>query len=273
MKRLFCLTILLCALATSPIALIAGPEPLPSGKEMKQLAPAPAPECNWSGLYVGLTGGGQFGHAEDVNIDGYRAGGPDREWGYDQSGVIAGGEIGYNWQWNWLVLGPEVDLGYMNIDGAAFEPDPAPGTPGFDVLEQELRGRTESDFYATFRGRIGVAFNKWLFYATGGGIGVNWDTGVRDDCTVSPCGSDSIDAHRQDFAWGWTGGGGVEWMLGCHWSVKAEYLFYQLDDQNFSGVRFFEGKVSQQQSSDGTFRFTAHDHGNIVRAGLNYKFW
>ncbi len=33
-------------------------------------------------------------------------------------GVIAGGQIGYNYQWNWLVLGIEGDLGYMNTDGS-----------------------------------------------------------------------------------------------------------------------------------------------------------
>src|SRR5438093_13250347 len=91
MKELFRLTILFCACAGLPLSALAGPEPLPSGKEMKQVAPAPLPECNWTGFYVGLHVGGQFGHAEDVDIDSFgRAVGPEpRPWGYDQSGVVA----------------------------------------------------------------------------------------------------------------------------------------------------------------------------------------
>jgi outer membrane immunogenic protein len=260
MKQLFRQAILFCAFAGLPLGALAGPEA--SGKEMKQVAPAPLPECNWTGFYIGLHVGGQFGHAEDVDVDRYQfnARGPDpfnREWGYSQSGVVAGGQIGYNFQWNWLVLGPEIDLGYMNIEGSAVDPDTV------EHRGSDTRGHSDSDFYATFRGRIGIALNQWLFYATGGGIAVNWDTSVRDDCNTRPCGFDLIDAHTQDFDWGWTVGGGIERMIACHWSIKAEYLFYQLDTQDFSGVddRFGD-----------TFRFRAHDQGHIVRGGLNYKF-
>src|SRR5256885_9338695 len=118
MKQLIRLTILFCACAALALTAVAGPEALPSGKEMKQVAPAPLPECNWSGFYLGLHVGGQFGHAEDVDIDKFQPDsiGPEpRPWGYDQSGVIAGGQVGYNHQWNWIVLGIEADGGYMNI--------------------------------------------------------------------------------------------------------------------------------------------------------------
>src|SRR5256886_16404823 len=87
-----------------------------SGKEMKQVAPAPLPECNWTGFYIGLNVGGQFGHSEDRDLDGYQAP-PPNQWGYDEDGIIGGGQVGYNYQWNWLVLGVEADGGYMNLDG------------------------------------------------------------------------------------------------------------------------------------------------------------
>src|SRR5436190_5618969 len=96
MKQLIRLTILFCACAALALTAVAGPEALPSGKEMKQVAPAPLPECNWTGFYIGLNVGGQFGHAEDVNIDDYGfAEGPDpRPSGYDRSGAVAGGQVG-----------------------------------------------------------------------------------------------------------------------------------------------------------------------------------
>src|SRR5438309_12108930 len=43
----------------------AGPEPLPSGKAMKEVVPAPAPSCfDWSGIYIG-----GFGVYKPRNVD------------------------------------------------------------------------------------------------------------------------------------------------------------------------------------------------------------
>src|SRR5436190_6670234 len=117
MKQLIRLTILFCTCAALALTVVAGPEPLSSGKEMKQVAPAPVPECNWTGFYIGLNVGGQWGHSEDRDLDGYSTFDPGNLWGYDESGIVAGGQIGYNFQWNWLVVGIEGDVGYMNLDG------------------------------------------------------------------------------------------------------------------------------------------------------------
>jgi outer membrane immunogenic protein len=261
-KQLIRLTTLFCACAALALTAVAGPEPLPSGKEMKQVAPAPLPECNWTGFYIGLNVGGQWGHSEDRDLDGYSTREEGNIWGYDESGVIAGGTIGYNYQWNWLVLGIEGDGGYMNLEGN--------GVSRFDArfLGSDTHGKTDSDFYTTIRGRLGFAWGHWLFYATGGGIGVNLTTRVIDNCDTGACGDELIHADTTDFNWGWTGGGGIEYMFGCHWTAKAEYLRYQLDDQNFSGAAHFsDGDFA------GRFRFTGiGTEGNIVRAGLNYKF-
>jgi outer membrane immunogenic protein len=263
MKQLTCLTIAACASLALALTALGGPEPLPSGKEMKQVAPAPPPECNWTGFYIGVNVGGQWGHAENEDFN-YNFGVPNefegpKQWGYDQSGVIAGGQIGYNYQWNWLVLGIEGDLGYMNLDGHGTEP----GSPGGDT-----RGESSSDFYTTIRGRIGLAWGHWLFYGTGGGIGVNWDSRVIDDCAFSDsCGDELVHAGHQDFTWGWTGGGGVEYMFGCHWTIRAEYLRYKLDDQDYSGTIIFDGENVGQAHFKGI-----GPEGNIFRAALNYKF-
>ena len=264
MKQLTCLTTIFCACVALALNAFGGPEPLPSGKEMKQVAPAPPPECNWSGFYIGVNVGGQFGHSEDKDFD-YNFGVPNgfdgpKPWGYDESGVVGGGQIGYNFQWNWLVLGVEADGGYMNLDGNGTEP----GSPGGDT-----RGHTDSDFFTTVRGRLGLAWGHWLFYGTGGWIGVNQETKVTDDCAFSgACGDELIHAGGTDFRSGWTGGGGVEYMLGCHWTIRAEYLRFQLDDHSFSAEATFRGVPVGTAS-----HFTAPGtEGNIFRAALNYKF-
>jgi len=226
-------------------AAFAGTE-MYSGKESKVVAPGPAPTlCDWTGFYIGLHAGGQFGHSETTDLDDWNF--PDKEWGYSESGFNGGGQFGYNFQWHWLVTGPEFDVGYMNLHGH-----------GREVGTTDSFGETDSDFYTTLRGRVGVALDCWLFYATGGGIGVNYTTRFHDT------GADNgnvLDARTNDFDWGWTVGGGVERMINRHWSIKAEYLYYKLDDQHFSGV--FGGT---------RFGFNAETEGNIIRAGLNYKF-
>jgi outer membrane immunogenic protein len=255
MKRTSGLIAILGGCVALAINAFGGPEPLPSGKEIKQVAPAPPPECNWTGFYIGIGIGGQWGHSQDKDLDDYNF--PDKPWGYDESGVIAGGQVGYNFQWNWLVLGVEAEGGYMNLDGRGVEP----GSAGADTV-----GKSSSDFFTTIRGRLGFAFGHWLFYGTGGGIGVNYETSVKDDCNTFPCSPDLIDAHKQEFDWGWTGGGGIEYMLGCHWTLRAEYLRYQLDDQHFEATNDIFGRTT------GVFRFHGNTEGNIFRAALNYKF-
>jgi outer membrane immunogenic protein len=261
MKQLTCVTIAACVVVALTMTAFGGPESVSNGKEMKQVAPAPVPECNWTGFYIGLNIGGQWGHSEDKDHD-YNVGPPpfqdfDKPWGYDESGVVAGGQVGYNFQWNWLVLGVEAEGGYMDLNGRGDEP----GSPGDDTV-----GKSDSDFFTTIRGRLGVAFGHWLFYGTGGGIGVNYETTVIDDCNVFPCGASLIDAHKQEFDWGWTAGGGIEYMLNCHWTIRAEYLRYELDKQDFSGTEFIRG------TAFGDHDFKANTEGNIIRGALNYKF-
>src|SRR5438477_6927468 len=132
-----------CALA---ISAAAGPTPLPESKEAKEIAPAPEPmpACNWQGFYVGVHAGGDFGEstATDFAYNVF----PARDWSYDVSGFNGGAQAGYNLQlWSKLVVGVETDLGYLGLNGEGTEP----ASPGGDTV-----GKTESDFYMTWRGRV-----------------------------------------------------------------------------------------------------------------------
>ena len=122
--------------------------------------------------------------------------------------------------------------------------------------------RTESDFYTTLRGRVGIALNhQWLIYATGGAIGLNFHTSVDDDSTTP--GSGLVDTSKRGFDWGYTVGGGVEHGINRHWSIKLEYLYFALDKQTSSGVA---------STDSGTYRFANETTGNILRLGVNYRF-
>ena len=234
----------------------AGPESLPSGKETKEIAPIAPSLTNWAGLYIGVHGGGQFGHSETADLDDYYIF-AHHHFGYSESGFNAGGQLGYNIQVKRFVFGPEFDFGYLNVDGDGHEPQRALRPPGIGT------GSTDSDFYTTIRARAGFALGPqgdWLLYTTVGAIGVNYYThffAIDENIT-------GIDASTTNFAWGYTVGGGLEKKLWRHWSIKAEYLYFSLDDQSFSG--------EENRQFGEFYRFTGETMGHIVRGGLNFQF-
>lgn len=254
-------------LAGAALALtaLAGPEPMPqSDKQSKEVAPPPSlPSCDWRGVYFGLHAGGQFGHSQTNDLDEYYLF-AHHHFGYSESGFAGGGQIGYNFQFGQFVFGPEFDLGYMDLDGHGAEP--------MHLFQGEASGRTDSDFYITLRGRVGYALDWhgcWLLYATGGAIGVNYKTSY----VVDEVGAPGINTSKTEFNWGPTVGGGIERQLGRHWSIKIEYLYFDLDEQSFVGV---EQRMLTTHAPNGIigepFRFEGETFGHIVRAGLNFRF-
>jgi outer membrane immunogenic protein len=64
---------------------------------------------------------------------------------------------------------------------------------------------------------------------------------------------------------GWTAGGGIEYAFLNNWSVKVEYLYYNLGRTM--------GTIVYPYSPDfSTLTGVTRHNGNIVRAGLNYNF-
>jgi outer membrane immunogenic protein len=257
MKALTYSLIAIFACAVLTFTGYAGPEPIRDYKDAKTVVPV-VEGCNWTGFYIGATGGGVFGDSDATDIDDYNVVfGADRSWSYDASGFTGGIQIGYNHQWKWLVLGIEGDLGYLGLDGAGRQP----GSPGDDTF-----GKTDSDVYTTFRGKVGVAFNCFMLYFTGGGIGINTEFSVIDDDDIPPAGTALGHGGVNEFQWGYTLGGGGEYAFNRHWSVKMEYLFFSLERERFA----FNG-VSQIGTPFVT-NFDTQTDGHILRGGLNYRF-
>jgi outer membrane immunogenic protein len=179
------------------------------------------PPFTWTGAYVGIYGGGGFGRS---NFSAPLASG-----GFDLSGAVAGGTLGYNYQMGQAVLGIEGDGGWSNIRGSS--------------TCAGLSCETRNDWLATVRGRLGYAAGRFMPYVTGGAAFGNIKTSVA---TLG-----STDTTRT----GWTAGGGVEMHIAGPWSAKLEYLYVDL------------GRGDSLTGSNTKF------DTNIVRAGLNYKFW
>jgi opacity protein-like surface antigen len=139
--------------------LIAAPLSAANAADMALKAPPAAPPAayNWTGFYVGAEGGGGWGRAEDTDVGGFDSG------PFSLSGGLIGGTVGYNWQIDKIVLGLEGDGFGAWIKGSTVGTPPlnlCGGAPSF----------CESDLQAlgTFRGRAGVAIDRFLPYVTGG---------------------------------------------------------------------------------------------------------
>ena len=79
----------------------------------------------------------------------------------------------------------------------------------------------------TLTGRIGVAADHWLFYAKGGGAWVGNNSFTVNDLTTGQ----SVSSSNGGWNTGWTVGGGIEWAFAGPWSVKLEYDYIKLVQQ------------------------------------------
>jgi outer membrane immunogenic protein len=253
------------------LTVVAGPEPLPSGKEMKQVAPAPVAECfNWTGFYVGGFGGFKFASV-DTNleatglwftspvdkdsIDAHTAN------NLDADGGEVGGLLGYNYQWHCWVFGVEADGGYLwsrdSFDSGTF------ATGGL-ATDKSIQQAFKTHYLSTFGGRLGYSLGRWLPYVTGGlALGdIDYETRLHN---VAPNGVYFSSGEKSNDNAGWMVGGGLQYALTDHWSVRAQYQYVDLGSVSFD-----------QPGSAGFVGFSTHSEAELrehnASFALMYKF-
>ena len=210
---------------------------------------------DWTGPYIGIQGGYAWGTNDvevDTNLDIVTTAAialiPPDDDDIDIDGWVGGLHLGYLWQQDSLVLGIEGDGEFADIDGDTDvflnEGDPAP----IGEVEQEI------DWLASLRLRAGIAWDRTLFYATGG-LAVG---GVEVSADLGEIGSES----ESDTEWGWTIGGGIEHAFTDSLSARIEYRYTDLGDTD----------VSVENERIGTADFEAENTFHAVRAGLSWHF-
>jgi outer membrane immunogenic protein len=163
-------------------------------------APAYVQAYNWTGAYIGINGGGGWGRSD--------ASAPFGSGGFNTSGGLVGGTLGYNWQAGQAVFGVEGDLDWSNIRGSS--------TCGGGAFSCE----TKNQWLGTARGRIGYAFDRFMPFVTGG-LAVG-------DIKSTVGGVGSSDTTKA----GWTVGGGLEAAISGPLTAKIEYLYADLGRAN-----------------------------------------
>jgi len=99
------------------------------------------------------------------------------------------------------------------------------------------------------RGRAGYAFDRFMVYGTGGAAFGD----LQAAAGVLPFNSTT--------QVGWTAGAGIEYAFLPNWTAKVEYLYVDLGSQScpFANCAGTATTVSLTE--------------NVIRAGINFKFW
>ena len=189
----------------------------------------------WTGFYLGGSLGigksdakWKFGDATTADHKGF--------------GGLAGLQAGYNWQSGSILAGVEADYSWARVKGSASCPNPA------------FNCGSELSNMASVRGRLGwvVTPTAMVYFTAGLGHGeAKWT--AKDALTNTAIGNGGFTQSKN----GLVLGGGAEFMLAKNWTMKAEYLRYNLG--SVSGV-------PGTAASD--LRMTA----DTFKLGLNYKF-
>jgi outer membrane immunogenic protein len=230
---------------------------------VKAAPPPAAPPSTWTGWYVGANIGWGWAKGGDAqscinSTTGTNAGCavvPDSA--LSANGVLGGGQIGYNWQANSVVVGLEADIQGANIKGSNFINAPGAVVPFTYSTSESI------NWFGTVRPRVGVlATPNVLLYVTGGLI----YGGVKTSQNLFFPGSGfSFPASTSTTRTGGTAGGGIEWMLAPRWSAKVEGLWYSLGNVTTAATQV---PVPSIFTDFKTFGF----HSGMVRGGINYHF-
>lgn len=243
MQRILTAVIVLFVAAGEALAAdMAVPAPAPF------VAPVYAPIYNWGGIYVGVNGGGAFGSSSWSD-----GGNPFGSTGdFNVNGGLIGGTLGVNYQADSWVFGAEGDFDWQSVKGSSSSSFCTVVGVGSAGPSAGLSCTTQSNWLATFRGRVGYAWNYILLYGTAGGAWANMKTTVVSGETSN--------------AFGWTAGVGIEYAFADRWSAKVEYLFV-----DFSSISCTSGGCGFNPPgipANDSVKFNE----NVIRVGVNYKF-
>lgn len=261
------------ALAAEPPAI---PPPLP-----------PVSVFSWTGVYVG----GQVGYAWAKNNVTFNDNfGDFTALSYRPDGVIGGGHVGYNMEFNHccFVAGIEGDVDGTSLSKQSNSFVPFGGSlAGAGVITAPLGGNlnvnVNHNIEGSIRGRIGFAlaglgWDRILVYGTGGVAFGGFSSTVSGNfpggafvsapgaaaLTFPPFGGSTSTSTTRV---GWTVGGGLEYAMTDNWSLRAEYRYTDFGRSTIFLPTFDSAALGAAGAS-----VNRHFTENSVQIGFSYKF-
>lgn len=234
----------------------------------------------WSGFYFGGHLGGASTDTDIKDVFDYN-GDPEANNSLSSTSMIAGIQLGYNFQDGGFVYGLEADLGTLNL--SASKTVGLPNPTGHHNNDIGTTYAIDGDLYGDLTARIGYAEESALFYLKGGAAFLNADFNanyVGQNCTTkpkNPCGAAdpaTFDFGHSDTLWGWTAGVGVEYALSSAWSVKLEYQHFDFGSMSYDYGGEYKFKKFNGRSLTSTLEGETEISPtvDVVKIGVNYQF-
>jgi outer membrane immunogenic protein len=290
MKKLLLGTVALAALGLPAIAADMGVRP--------HYAPVVA-YTNWTGCHVGGLVGLDYGQDSGYTttpgstVVGFGGVGnhtgatvfAGQPWaqGFNLSGFTGGGYVGCDYQVSNWVFGVEGDWSIENKSGQA--------GPGINFLATSaglanlaatpaLYTEAQERWYATARGRLGYAIDKWLFFVSGGAAWTRIDSSyfnVGGPLVGQGGPTPTYFALQNDNRSGWTVGGGFDYAItGASlmpgWSVRVEYLYMNFGNYTTFTTPVLAGTITGAPALNYVTNLNTKLTDNVIRVGFAYKF-
>lgn len=202
---------------------------------------------NWTGLYAGWSSGAMWASQDwTFETNGARV-------DPDVHGYLVGGQIGYNFQHGRTVFGVEADYNWSSGKGGKSCPN---------AFFFTCNGEIDSISFIT--GRVGYAHERALFYVRAGLAiaDVTVQTVSRSDQLVNPLNVPNAvlvpTAGSSTTSMGWVIGAGIEFAVSDRWTVKGEWLHFDLG--------------SERYTVSANLPVKADTTGDVARIGVNYHF-
>jgi len=247
------------------------------------LSPNLAPWQNWSGIHVGVNVGGAWDGAPAVDFLGlpfspladFGVGAiVTRSLGGNGAGAIGGGQIGYDYQWPFgLVIGVEADFQALSFSDSAWRSGAIlTNAAALRGAAGSVTGTKRVDSLGTLRLRLGYqATPGVLIYATGGYAYGEVGFTASGSAVSFPLGFAAMSAaNYAGGRGGFAAGGGLEYAITSNLIGRFEYLRYDLGTT--SRLTSFVTTDASLRWPGVAQRVETSFSGNVVRAGLNYRF-
>lgn len=230
MRRLVVSALVLASVSLAAQSAIAADMPV------KARMPAAVSVYNWTGLYVGADLGAGWGKKDWDNL----LGGAGSVISHNPNGVLAGGQLGYNYQMGAFVLGIEGQWDWGNLKGSG------------DCQNTAFTCETRVNSIGSISGRVGYAWDRALVYVKGGAAWAN------DKYSATTKATGVVTATASETRSGAVIGAGLEYAFLQNWSARLEYDYYAFGTKN---VTFSDGSTLGIKESI-----------QAVKLGINYKF-
>ncbi|MEZ5315698.1 MAG: outer membrane beta-barrel protein [Chlamydiales bacterium] len=189
-----------------------------------------SPGSDFDGFYIGGNLGVLTNTSFIDDLNGNATGGSRS---FSETDFTIGAQLGYDWNYGCGLFGLIVDWDWVN------------GKEHSRYAEDTL------NWFLTIRGRTGITVCDCLFYLTAGAAVIDLDSKITDSTA-------SYTYNRSH--WGWVGGIGAEYLLGCNWSIGIDLLSMQFSEK----VANIEGAAPLEIGNSNSIYM-----GRVL---LNYRF-